>query len=122
MTGYFALLRLQLLSRYADLKPANIKAQFAEKGAKAVLRPLGVAVLLIYLGVFTEWVQFLQDLSNRLISGVLYFDYSSLLVQFMLFLHRLPEMLPSPTQLLAIALTSMILTAVGIKRVVTELQ
>jgi hypothetical protein len=40
----------------------------------------------------------------------------------MLFLHRLRELMPSPTQLLAIALTSMILTAVGIKRVVTELQ
>ncbi len=52
MTGYFALLRLQLLSRYADLKPGNIKAQFAEKGWKAVLRPLGVIVLLIYLGTF----------------------------------------------------------------------
>ena len=78
--------------------------------------------LLIYLGVFTEWMQFLQHLSNRLISGVLYFDYSNLLVQFMLFLHRLRELMPSPTQLLAIALTSMILTAVGIKRVVTDLQ
>ena len=89
------------------------------------LNVLGTIVgigLLIYLGVFTEWLQFLQHLSNRLIAGIIHFDYEQLLVQFMLFLHRLPELLPSPTQLLAIAITSMILTAVGIKRVVTELQ
>ena len=30
MTGFFALLRLQLLSRYADFKPRNLKTQLRE--------------------------------------------------------------------------------------------
>ena len=33
MTGFFALLRLQLLSRFADLKPKNLKKAFAENRA-----------------------------------------------------------------------------------------
>lgn len=57
MTQFFALLRLQFLARFADWKPQNLKRQWAEKRGKALLRVLGVAVLVIYLGfliVFAE--------------------------------------------------------------------
>ena len=35
MTGFFPLLRLQLLTRYADLKPKNLKNALKEKSAAA---------------------------------------------------------------------------------------
>ncbi len=57
MTGFKALLRLQLLSRFADLKPANLMAKLKEKKLKS----LGIALLFIglfcYLGAMLYIVE-----------------------------------------------------------------
>ena len=50
MTGFFALLRLQLLSRFADLKPQNLKKAFQEKRARSVGTMIAVIILVLYLG------------------------------------------------------------------------
>ena len=57
MTGFFPLLRLQLLSRYADFKPRNLKQQFREKKSRAILSVLGVIVLVVYLGGFLFFIE-----------------------------------------------------------------
>ena len=50
MTGFFALLRLQLLSRYADLKPRNLKTQLREKKGRTIGMFIAIAILVLYLG------------------------------------------------------------------------
>ena len=57
MTGFFALLRLQLLSRYADLKPRNLRTQLREKKGRTVGKLIGVIVLMLYLGVMLYIVE-----------------------------------------------------------------
>ena len=52
MTSFFALLRLQLLSRYADLKPRNLKREFMEHRGRSVWKTIGVIVLVLYLAGF----------------------------------------------------------------------
>ncbi len=52
MTSFFALLRLQLLSRYADLKPRNLKKEFKEHKGRSVWKTIGVIVLVLYLAGF----------------------------------------------------------------------
>ena len=52
MTGYFALLRLQLLSRLADLKPRNLRENFKAHRGKTVGMILLYVFLFLYLGVF----------------------------------------------------------------------
>ncbi len=58
MTGYFALLRLQFLSRLADLKPRNIKANFQTHRAKTI----GMLILYLfafgYLGAFLVFSEY----------------------------------------------------------------
>ena len=51
MTAFFALLRLQLLTRYADLKPKNLKNALKEKRGRTVGMFIAIAFLVIYLGV-----------------------------------------------------------------------
>ena len=51
MTGFFALLRLQLLSRYADLKPRNLKTALKEKKGRTIGMFAAILFLVIYLGV-----------------------------------------------------------------------
>ena len=51
MTGFFALLRLQLLSRYADLKPRNLKTALKEKKGRTIGMFVAIAFLVIYLAV-----------------------------------------------------------------------
>ena len=51
MKGYTALLRLQLISRFADLKPKNIRASMQGTKSRTAFRALGIAVLIIYMGV-----------------------------------------------------------------------
>ena len=48
MTGFFALLRLQLLSRFANLKPRNLRNALKEKKR----RTIGMAVLILFLVVY----------------------------------------------------------------------
>lgn len=50
MTGYFALLRLQLLSRYADWKPRNLKAKFQEKRGRTIGTLIATLFAVAYLG------------------------------------------------------------------------
>ena len=57
MTGYISLLRLQLISRFADLKPKNIRAAVKDKKGKAAARALGILVLIAYLGVMLVTVE-----------------------------------------------------------------
>ena len=51
MTGFFALLRLQLLSRYADLKPRNLKTALKEKKGRTIGMIIAILFLVVYLGV-----------------------------------------------------------------------
>jgi len=51
MTGFFALLRLQLLSRLADLKPRNFKAALKEKKGRTIGMVIAILFLVVYLGV-----------------------------------------------------------------------
>ena len=57
MKQFLALLRLQLLSRYADLKPRNLKVQLKEKKGRTVGKLLGVLVLVGYLGAMLYIVE-----------------------------------------------------------------
>lgn len=50
MTGFFPLLRLQLLNRFADLKPRNLKTALKEKRGRTVGMFIAVAFLVLYLG------------------------------------------------------------------------
>lgn len=52
MTGFFALLRLQLLSRFADLKPANLRAQMSGQKKKAVIQIAAYAFLIVWFAAF----------------------------------------------------------------------
>lgn len=85
-----------------------------------IMAVVGVIGMLVYLGVFTRTWTFLQGLLARIVVGILSYDYDGLLVQAMLFLHRLPEMLPSSTQLIALALTTVILMTLAIERLVNK--
>ena len=59
MTGFFPLLRLQLLSRYADFKPRNLKTQFREKKGRTIGMLIGILVAAAYLGGFLIFLEFL---------------------------------------------------------------
>ena len=50
MTGFFALLRLQLLSRLADLKPRNFRNALKEKKGRTIGMAILIVFLIIYLG------------------------------------------------------------------------
>ena len=57
MTGFFALLRLQLLSRYADMKPRNLKTALKEKKGRTIGMFIAIAFLIIYLSVILYIVE-----------------------------------------------------------------
>ncbi len=57
MTGFFPLLRLQLLSRYADFKPRNLKTQFREKKGRTIGTIIGLLVAIGYLGGFLVFME-----------------------------------------------------------------
>ncbi len=57
MTGFFPLLRLQLLSRYADFKPRNLKTQFREKKGRTIGMIIGLLVAFGYLGGFLVFME-----------------------------------------------------------------
>ena len=50
MTGFFPLLRLQLMSRFADLKPRNLKTALKERRGRTVGMIVAILFLVIYLG------------------------------------------------------------------------
>ena len=51
MSTFFALLRLQMLTRYADLKPKNLKAALRDKRGRTVGMLIAILFLIVYLGV-----------------------------------------------------------------------
>ena len=51
MSAFFALLKLQLLTRYADLKPKNLKNALKDKRGRTVGMMIAVIFLFVYLGV-----------------------------------------------------------------------
>ena len=57
MTGFFALLRLQLLSRYADMKPRNLKTALKEKKGRTIGMFAAILILIVYLGVILYIVE-----------------------------------------------------------------
>ena len=57
MKAFMALLRLQLLSRFADLKPANLLAKWKEKKIKGIGILLAFVVLIAYLAVILYIVE-----------------------------------------------------------------
>lgn len=83
-----------------------------------ILGAVGVVAILLYLGVFTETLESVNSAFNHVTTLSANFDPDSLLVVVMLFVHRLPDYLPSPTQFLAIVLTTIILMTLVIRRVV----
>ena len=52
MKTFSALLRLQLLSRWAALKPANLRASMQTERKKTLGKLIGYAVLVVYLAGF----------------------------------------------------------------------
>ncbi len=52
MKSFFALLKLQLLSRYADLKPQNLKTKLSEKRGRTIGMIIAYIVAFGYLGGF----------------------------------------------------------------------
>lgn len=83
-----------------------------------ILGAVGVVAILLYMGVFTETLESVNSVFTHVTTLSANFDPDSLLVVVMLFVHRLPDYLPSPTQFLAIVLTTIILMALVIRRVV----
>ena len=57
MKAFMALLRLQLLSRFADLKPANLLAKWKEKKIKGIGILLAFVALIAYLAVILYIVE-----------------------------------------------------------------
>ena len=50
MTSFFALLRLELLSRFASLKPHNLKEQFMERKGRAIAAFIAILFAIVYMG------------------------------------------------------------------------
>ena len=57
MTGFKALLRLQLLSRFADFKPKNLKTALKEKKGRTIGMFIAILFLVVYLGVILYIVE-----------------------------------------------------------------
>lgn len=57
MTGFKALLRLQLLSRFADFKPKNLKTALKEKKGRTIGMLIAILFLVVYLGVILYIVE-----------------------------------------------------------------
>ena len=50
MKQFMALLRLQLLSRYADMKPRNLKTALKEKKGRTIGMFFLILFLIVYMG------------------------------------------------------------------------
>ena len=71
MTGFLPLLKLQLISRYADLKPRNLKTAMKEKKGKTIGMAFAILFLIVYLGAILFIVE--QKMLDVLVpSGMAY--------------------------------------------------
>ena len=77
---------------------------------------LAVVGMLVALGTFGSVRTAMVGLARRMLMGIANFDWDALLVQSMLFLHRLPELLPSAQQMLALELVLISLTVLAAER------
>ena len=57
MKSFFALLRLQLLSRYADMKPRNLKTALKEKKGRTIGMIIAILFLVVYVGGMLFFVE-----------------------------------------------------------------
>ena len=64
MTGFFPLLKLQLLSRFADFKPKNLKTALKEKKGRTIGMFIAILFLIIYMGAILIIVE--QQMLNIL--------------------------------------------------------
>ena len=64
MTGFFPLLKLQLLSRFADFKPKNIRTALKEKKGRTIGMFIAILFLIIYMGAILIIVE--QQMLNIL--------------------------------------------------------
>lgn len=69
--------------------------------------------LLIYLGVFNRLANIIQTAVLRTIANIMSIDTDQLLVELMRFLHRLPDLLPTTTHLIGIAVATIVLTTLA---------
>lgn len=77
---------------------------------------LAVVGMLVAFGTFGWLRTAMVGLARRMLMGIANFDWDALLVQSMLFLHRLPELLPSAQQMLALELVLISLTVLAAER------
>jgi len=77
---------------------------------------VAAVVMVIAFGTFGWLRTAMMSMARRVLVGIVNFDWDALLVQFMLLLHRLPEMLPSPQQMLALVLVLISLTVLAAER------
>lgn len=77
---------------------------------------VAAVVMMIAFGTFGWLRTAMMSMARRVLVGIVNFDWDALLVQFMLLLHRLPEMLPSPQQMLALVLVLISLTVLAAER------
>jgi len=83
-----------------------------------LLAVVACGALLLYTGFFGQVWDFIYSTGHRILIGIINFDPDDLLVRFLLFLRRLPDMAPQLTQLLALALTASVLLLSGAKKLV----
>ena len=89
MTGFFALLRLQLLSRYADLKPRNLKTQLKEKKGRTIGMIIAIIFLVAYLGGMLFFIE------TKLIDVLMQVNMPDMLVTLAVFLSTVGTLMMS---------------------------
>ena len=67
MTQFIALLRLQLLTRFADYKPKNLKNALKEKRGRTIGMFIAILFLIVYLGVILYIIE--SSIINFLMNG-----------------------------------------------------
>ena len=74
MKQFMALLRLQLLSKYADLKPRNLKTALKEKKGRTIGMFIAVLFLVLYLGGMLFYIE------TQMIDTLLKFGMADMLI------------------------------------------
>ena len=74
MKQFMALLRLQLLSKYADLKPRNLKTALKEKKGRTIGMFIAILFLVLYLGGMLFYIE------TQMIDTLLKFGMADMLI------------------------------------------
>ena len=117
--GFTERVVLALPQGEADWLTANLHLRYWSIGLN-VAAVIGGFILLFSLDFFGAMRTFLIPAAERLLVTLMTLDWDALLVRTMLFIHHLPEVLPSPLQLSAIVLASLILLPLCIQKIVKE--